>query len=533
MKKYLIALILLSAVIAMPALAVQSSQSINSLNLKIQQLQKILDQQKKLDATMIANWPTYSGSEGVTFKYPNSLKPSCADLQQKPSVEITPSGSNKIDSLGCLPAPSGRSVKSEKVKINGLDFCLSVGNDAAVGNYYKIYNYTTLKDGVYYTLKYSAHTTTCGVFKNSLNVNSSDNAKYRACLACEKKYDSIVPSLIKKSVGTLTFVSASSAPLPGWAKFGDKLGFQMQYPADSNVMKMPVSKLCNYNVYSSCPTSMVIGGKTIYSRSATINGVSYCIFDSADIATSHSYYNSTYLTFNDSNCYQLDLAYKTINCSSLSASSEVTKCQSQETANQTSRETAISSVKFDPSYAVPEIKVASGPTSLSVGSTGTWLIKMNYPLKTVNSFSFFANWGDEPTPPEAPKYVGSNASSWDSYSTNFSHSYGKAGTYNPTFTVVNQHNQFAQTSLALTVGDPNNNNYNCRDLYWHDNSTTVCGQKQFCGAYMYSGLRTFDNLINCQNDLNGQRVCAQDMYTCPKTGVSVPRSGPNCQFVCS
>ena len=38
----------------------------------------------------------------------------------------------------------------------------------------------------------------------------------------------------------------------------------------------------------------------------------------------------------------------------------------------------------------------------------------------------------------------------------------------------------------------------CSMKWWFDNNTTVCSQKQFCGAYMYYGLQTFDTQADCQ-----------------------------------
>ncbi len=42
----------------------------------------------------------------------------------------------------------------------------------------------------------------------------------------------------------------------------------------------------------------------------------------------------------------------------------------------------------------------------------------------------------------------------------------------------------------------------CSDLYWHDNNTISCGYRQFCGAYMYYGLKTFSTKDACLADLN-------------------------------
>jgi hypothetical protein len=38
----------------------------------------------------------------------------------------------------------------------------------------------------------------------------------------------------------------------------------------------------------------------------------------------------------------------------------------------------------------------------------------------------------------------------------------------------------------------------CSNLWWFDSQTTGCSQKQFCGAYMYQGLRTFGSQADCQ-----------------------------------
>lgn len=37
----------------------------------------------------------------------------------------------------------------------------------------------------------------------------------------------------------------------------------------------------------------------------------------------------------------------------------------------------------------------------------------------------------------------------------------------------------------------------CRQLWWFDASNIACQQKQFCGEYMYAGLRTFESLNDC------------------------------------
>ena len=43
----------------------------------------------------------------------------------------------------------------------------------------------------------------------------------------------------------------------------------------------------------------------------------------------------------------------------------------------------------------------------------------------------------------------------------------------------------------------NTNTQTCSNLYWFDNSTKACSQKQFCGTYMYGGLQTFQTQSAC------------------------------------
>jgi hypothetical protein len=40
---------------------------------------------------------------------------------------------------------------------------------------------------------------------------------------------------------------------------------------------------------------------------------------------------------------------------------------------------------------------------------------------------------------------------------------------------------------------------NCKNLYWIDNENKNCEQKEFCGAYMYYGLQTFETKNECEN----------------------------------
>ena len=53
----------------------------------------------------------------------------------------------------------------------------------------------------------------------------------------------------------------------------------------------------------------------------------------------------------------------------------------------------------------------------------------------------------------------------------------------------------AQTS---TPTPESNSNLQCQNLWWFDNDHQSCSQKQFCGAYMYFGLRTFETQDECK-----------------------------------
>ncbi|MEK6855322.1 MAG: hypothetical protein AABX73_03820 [Nanoarchaeota archaeon] len=42
----------------------------------------------------------------------------------------------------------------------------------------------------------------------------------------------------------------------------------------------------------------------------------------------------------------------------------------------------------------------------------------------------------------------------------------------------------------------------CKNLYWFDNENKECGQKEFCGLYVYQGLQTFESKTQCEKSLN-------------------------------
>ncbi len=41
----------------------------------------------------------------------------------------------------------------------------------------------------------------------------------------------------------------------------------------------------------------------------------------------------------------------------------------------------------------------------------------------------------------------------------------------------------------------------CHNYFWYDNTNKDCGSKQFCGAFMYLGLNTFESKDECMKSL--------------------------------
>lgn len=47
-------------------------------------------------------------------------------------------------------------------------------------------------------------------------------------------------------------------------------------------------------------------------------------------------------------------------------------------------------------------------------------------------------------------------------------------------------------------------NDSCKNLWWFDNTSTACQQKEFCGAYMYLGLKVFEDKEGCAESLKNR-----------------------------
>jgi len=54
----------------------------------------------------------------------------------------------------------------------------------------------------------------------------------------------------------------------------------------------------------------------------------------------------------------------------------------------------------------------------------------------------------------------------------------------------------------------------CKNLYWINNENKSCSQQEFCGAYMYYGLQTFETKDECLNAVNISECNADSDCAC-------------------
>ncbi|MDO8520845.1 MAG: Gmad2 immunoglobulin-like domain-containing protein, partial [bacterium] len=97
----------------------------------------------------------------------------------------------------------------------------------------------------------------------------------------------------------------------------------------------------------------------------------------------------------------------------------------------------------------PVISGVSGPQTLNVSQTGTWTVTVS--ARSGGNLSYSVDWGDGRNY-EAGGMAFEQKMVTNDQSATFTHSYSRAGTYTPTFTVTNQSGQSAQTSLSVNVG---------------------------------------------------------------------------------
>ncbi len=96
---------------------------------------------------------------------------------------------------------------------------------------------------------------------------------------------------------------------------------------------------------------------------------------------------------------------------------------------------------------VPSITSVSGPSSLAVGSTGTWQIRATDPDGEWLNYSIL--WGDETV--ADTQAAGSAAGSTITQRTSFTHHYAHTGTYTVKITVSDSSGAIAQSTLSVVV----------------------------------------------------------------------------------
>ncbi len=66
----------------------------------------------------------------------------------------------------------------------------------------------------------------------------------------------------------------------------------------------------------------------------------------------------------------------------------------------------------------------------------------------------------------------------------------------------------------------------CSNLYWSDSTNATCqSQRQFCGAYMYQGLQTFNSQQDCLNSSAVSGVVASGVSSNPNTALQIQLEG--------
>lgn len=99
----------------------------------------------------------------------------------------------------------------------------------------------------------------------------------------------------------------------------------------------------------------------------------------------------------------------------------------------------------------PSISGLDAPTTLSVGQTGTWTVRASVPDQANSRLSYSVTWGDEAYDGIGSPNAQASAARLQTSAT-FTHTYQRAGTFNPVFTVSNGSGS-AQTSASVTVGN--------------------------------------------------------------------------------
>lgn len=66
------------------------------------------------------------------------------------------------------------------------------------------------------------------------------------------------------------------------------------------------------------------------------------------------------------------------------------------------------------------------------------------------------------------------------------------------------------TNTAISNPTLDSSQIRCSNFYWFDDTSSVCGYKQFCGAFMYQTLRTFTTEIECIAALKANNTITEE-----------------------
>ena len=117
----------------------------------------------------------------------------------------------------------------------------------------------------------------------------------------------------------------------------------------------------------------------------------------------------------------------------------------------------VNSVGIGNNYNAPTISNVSGPNTINVNTTGTWIISINNQNNQYGSnyTSVSVNWGD----PVYGAYLAAPQQVYGAQSATFTHAYSQTGTYTITFTVSNGYGSNTST-ITVQVNNSNNNSGN-------------------------------------------------------------------------
>ena len=71
----------------------------------------------------------------------------------------------------------------------------------------------------------------------------------------------------------------------------------------------------------------------------------------------------------------------------------------------------------------------------------------------------------------------------------------------PSFVITNKEKATNNDIPKNTDQEKEEEEEKCQKLWWYDKDNKVCKEKEFCGAYMYFGLKTFEKKDECDKSL--------------------------------